>query len=465
MADRDGPGVGHGIGGGPGVGAVPEVPWAQPANGSNGGGPAASAAPPTPPAAPLMPPALPPGAETTGQMGAVAQSQAAASQSGAVSSQGSLPVQIPPSAPSDGAASAAVPAVAPVARAFPLIPEPEEDGDGSGAPGRNYVIGGNVLGIVLAVITVVALVWALVIALRTDNTPEALAARAAASKGSNSSGDSGALDTDTSTGAAATDATAGGAAAAAAGTDALGAAAGGDAAAGGGEAGGGGGGGGAFKFAPAAGTYAVSGSGFRKNTPPGNSTAVSDPSLVVTAAGGGCFSFKFNMDPGNYNDATLCGTTDGGVVLTKNVQYLKTVIVGNVAEENTASMTCSPPDIILPANPAPGASGAGGGNCIGKNSTPKAPGQNKQTSTFTVVGKETVSGVEAWHVHRAIKLAPADSQNTQNGTIEEDYWFATNNGMVMRWKQVTNATSVVASVINVVFQQQSDMTVTSPNPG
>lgn len=189
-----------------------------------------------------------------------------------------------------------------------------------------------------------------------------------------------------------------------------------------------------------------------------------NPSLVVANAGGGCYTFKFNVDPGNYNMPTFCGTTDGGIVITKNIQFLHTVIVGNVFEENTQTMICSPPDIVLPSNPSPGASVAGGGTCTGTNTTDKVPGKNVQTAKITVVGKETVSGVETWHIQRNVVIKPGDNLNTQDGTVVEDYWFSTSNGLVMRWKQNINATSVVAKVINVTFQQQSDITLTSPNP-
>lgn len=354
--------------------------------------------------------------------------------------------------------------MAPIPRASPLIPEPEVEGGGGAAYGRNYVIGGNVLGVALGIVTVVALVWALVVALRADNTPEALSARAVSNRSSSGAGTNAAFDTNTSAGGTSTDAASGDtSAASASGTDAAGTATG-DA---GGAAGGGSGGdaaGGAFRFAPAVGTYAATGTGSRKSTPPGNATAVANPSLEVTGAGAGCFDFKFSVDAGNWNLVTLCGTNDGGIVMPESSQYIRTVLVGTVAEESTENLACAPPDVMLPANPAPGVSGAVG-TCMGSNSSSKVPGRHKETAKSTVVGKETVAGVEAWHTRREISMEPGDSQNTQRGTIVEDYWYSTTNGLVLRWKQNVNVTTTVAGVMNVVFTQQSDIALTSPNPG
>ncbi|MFN8103564.1 MAG: hypothetical protein U0U69_03800 [Acidimicrobiia bacterium] len=363
------------------------------------------------------------------------------------------------SAPAGG-----VPAVVPVPRAFPLIPEPEVDGDGGGAGGRNYVIGGNVLGVVLAIITVVALVWALVIALRTDNTPEALAARASSNRNSSGGDNSGAADTNTSVGGTSTGtATGDTAAAGAAATDASGAATGDSGAAGGGGGGGSGGGAtaGAIKFAPPTGTYTVTGTGFHKATPPGSTIPLSNPSFEVSAAGSGCYFFKFTMDAGNWSGPTLCATSDGGVVMPKSEQYLKLAIGAN-GIENTQTLNCSPADIFLPGNAAPGVSGAGGGGCIGSNSSSLTPGTNKQTSTFTVVGKETVSGVEAWHIKRNITMVPNGGQNTQNGKVVEDWWLSTTNGLAVRWKQDVSATTTVVGIMSTTYVQQTDLTVTNP---
>lgn len=426
-------------------------------NGSNGGPGGGWPSPPTPPSAPAIAPPTPPDAMVTGQMSPVPSAQGAVPAANLAVRHDGPPVHIPVSSQ-----PGAVPAVAPVARAFALIPEPEEDSDGGGAGGRNYVIGGNVLGIVLGIITVVALVWALVIALRTDNTPEALAARSSSNR-STSGNNSGAQNTDTSATGTTTDTATGDttAAAGAAAADTSGAAAADSGAAAGGGSGAAAGGG--FKFAPAPGTYAVTGTGSRMNKPPGTSVPVSNPSLVVEAAGSGCFGFKFTMDPNNWNRETICGTSDGGLVLTKAEQYINTT-VGPISQPNTNTLVCSPPEIVLPANPAPGAGGAGGGTCIGTNSADLVPGKSQQTAKFVVVGKETVAGVPAWHVKRDIVLKPADSQNTQNGTMVEELWFSTTNGLILRWKENINATSVIAGAINTTYAQQLDLTLKSPNP-
>lgn len=370
---------------------------------------------------------------------------------------GPSPVLIPASA------AASPPAVAPVARAFPLIPEPEEDGAGGGATGHNYIVGGNVLGVVLGIITVVALIWALVVAIRAEPREEVLSARASANRSGQADG--GSVDADTSTGGSA--AASGDTSAAAAGADPAAAGASGDTSGGAaadGGAGGGGGGGGAFKFAPPPGKYAATGTGSRKTTPTGAVANVSNPSIEISGAGSGCVNYKVNMDPGNSNTQTLCATSDGGVVQSKNVQYLKTTIVANLSEENTSTLTCSPPEIMVPANVAAGVGGAGGGGCLGSNSSSKVPGKYQQKGTFTVVGKESVAGVEAWHISRVVDMTPATPENTQNGKIVEDIWYATTNGLPVRWSQKARATSKVANVIDVLFEQQVDITMTSTTP-
>lgn len=375
-----------------------------------------------------------------------------------------LPDDVDTGSPSLSAPSDAIPAVVPIPLALPLIPEPDVDGDGGGAAGRAYVIGGNVLGVVLGIVTVVALVWGLVIALRADNTPEAMAARSMSNRSSSGGDGSGALGTGTQVAGTSTDVTvdaSGTADTSGAATSAAGAA--GDAGTGAGGDSGGVAPGGAFKFAPATGTYAVTGTGFRKSTPPGTAVPVSNTSLEVAGAGAGCYNFTFTVDPGNWNQVTLCGTNDGGIVMPKSSQYIKTVLVGTVTEESTETLTCSPPDIMLPSNPAPGTRAAAGA-CIGSNSSTEVPGKHKETTANTVVGKETVAGVEAWHVRRNATMEPADSQNTQRGQVVEDYWFSTSNGLLMRWKQDVNVTTTVAAVLNVAFVQQSDLSVTSPNP-
>lgn len=461
------PGLDTGQGSVTTTGSPPWATGASPTNGAsqgpNGGAGNGWSAPPTPPAAPVMPPALPPGSEatgstTTGQFAQVGTGQAAGAASDRLPAVPGGPVDIPPTG-----ASGAVPAVAPIPRAFPLIPEPEVDGDGGGAGGRNYVIGGNVLGVVLAIITVVALVWALVIALRTDNTPEALAARSSSNRsGSNGGDNSAAMNTNTSGGESTTGTATGDTAAAGAAAAGDTGAAAGDTGGGGGAGGGSGGGAtvGAVKFAPPTGTYTVTGSGSHNATPPNLTVPVSNPSLEVTAAGSGCYFFKFTMDPGNWSGPTLCGTSDGGVVMPKSAQYLMLKI--GITMENTQTLNCSPPDIFLPGNAAPGVSGPGGGGCIGSNTSPMTPGKNKQTSTFTVVGKETVSGVQAWHVHREITMVPADSQNTQNGKVIEDWWISISDGLIVRFKQDVRATTTIVGVLDTTFTQQTDLTVTNP---
>lgn len=449
--------AGHGNGANGGAGA----------NGTNGGPPAPPAAPQAPlaPPPPPQPQALMPGSDPMPGPGLMPGADVTTGQFPQV---GHAPAAGPGQSPSAGgvlipSAAAASPAVAPVPRAFPLIPEPEEDGAGGGATGHNYIVGGNVLGIALGVITVVALVWALVVAIRTEPADESLSARASANRSSGQT-DGGSVDADTSTSGSAA-ATGGDTTAAAAGTDAAAGAASGDTSGGAADGGGGGAaGGGAFKFAPPPGKYAATGTGFRKNTPTGVVEKVSNPSIEIAAAGGGCVAFKANIDPGNSNTETLCATSDGGVVQTKNVQYLKTTIVANLTEENTSTMTCSPPEIMVPANVAAGVGGAGGGTCLGTNSSTKVPGKYQQTGTFTVVGKEQVAGVEAWHVRRAVKMAPASSDNTQAGTIGEDTWYATSNGLPVRWVQKANVTSTVAGVIKVLYEQEVDITMTSTTP-
>jgi len=356
------------------------------------------------------------------------------------------------------------PGFAPAQPRKPLIPEPDDASSRRGA----YVVGGNVLGAGLGVLTVAALVVSLVVAIHHKDPEPILASNAASRSGQAAGNGGGALDYSTSSNtaggaasastaeagtAATTDSALGGSAAETAAPDAV--------------AGGGTPTSGAFEFAPPTGKFTATGTGYRVNSPPGGAgTKVSNPSFEIKNVGNGCYDFKITLEPDNSNTETLCRTADGGVVQTKNVQYLRTVIVGNLAEVSTSTLICNPPTIAVPANPTPGQAGEAGGNCLGTNTSSKLPGVNKQVGAYTVVGKETVAGVEAIHVQKHVKMSPNDTQNTQNGDVTENAWYAP-NGLLVRWGQNVDATTCLVScaALTIKFHQESDLTVTSTTPG
>jgi len=348
-------------------------------------------------------------------------------------------------------------------RGVPLIPEPDDAGSRRNA----YVITGNVLGAALGVLTVAALIVSLVVAIRHED-PEPIYTATAGARSSQGSGDSGSLDYSTTggsstgsstgtvdSGSTASSGTTSGDTASTGETSAADSAGTGTSTASG-----------TLEYAPPTGKYAATGTGYRANTPPGGAgVQVSNPSFEVKSLGSGCYDTKANADPGNYTTLTFCATTDGGVVQPKNVQFLHTPLVGTLAEDNMATLNCKPPALVLPANPTPGQSGDLGGDCVGSSSSNKVPGTYRQTGTYSILAKETVAGVEAIHLRQDIKQEPADSKNTQHGTMGQDIWFAP-NGLIVRFAAKIDATSciVTCQAMVVKFHDEFDLTVTSTTP-
>jgi hypothetical protein len=177
---------------------------------------------------------------------------------------------------------------------------------------------------------------------------------------------------------------------------------------------------------PAAGVYAATGGGTEHISFPPNSQR-DGPGIPVTVQllTGGCWRWRIDYNTAHWQEYDFCPTSAGASMFAnRNAQSWD---FGAMRVSNRAEFTCDPPGPVVVDRARSGDEFPN--DCTGSNSA--VSGTSVARGTSTILGAETVTiggrAVATVHEHRHQTMSGG-----QQGTIDEDWWVATADGMLVR---------------------------------
>ncbi|MCC7077224.1 MAG: hypothetical protein IT198_08875 [Acidimicrobiia bacterium] len=404
------------------------------------------------------------------------------------------PAMYPPQPPHTPSESAVVIWPGGAEQAGPLVPVIDAPGlpvpyDGAAVAastyarsrgGRRYALGGTVLGSCLGLLTALALVLAGIAAVQRDEKKVNME-----TQGSSASGEGGGTtDYNTSGGSTKGSSSAGtagsttGTGGSTGGQSSNTGSGGGDGGGAGGGGGGGSGGGGSGVKRPPQGKWAAAGEGSEAFSAGNVRNSWSDMTFEVIYDGD-CWIEKMTMHSKRWAELLFCPTNDGGLVLslTRTYNIMPVLSLGEI--HNLATTKCEPVRVYMSGNMEAGQQ-LNAGSCVNTNEqcgkgftgckvSPLIPDSSVDQATVTVIGKEVVSGQEAWHVQMNQSMV-SQTGKVQGSVItvdphnQEHFWFRTTDGLPLRMDRVTNAKTTTTVGIVSTFKETGSMWIAEPPP-
>jgi hypothetical protein len=177
---------------------------------------------------------------------------------------------------------------------------------------------------------------------------------------------------------------------------------------------------------PVAGVYTVEGEGEERiSTPPNAQNDGAQMPLSVTYLPDGCWTLRLDYNVAHWQEWDLCPR--GDQLLLMGQRNYQAWDFGFMKVDNTGTFACDPPAPIVVGDPAPGSTAYH--HCTGTNTA--SAGESTSQGPATVVGNEVLSiggqDVVTIHQHRAQTMSGG-----QEGTVDEDWWYATDTGLPVR---------------------------------
>lgn len=207
---------------------------------------------------------------------------------------------------------------------------------------------------------------------------------------------------------------------------------------------------------PAEGVYRYEGTGSESLSNPPR-TQAEGPELPGTVTHGvdGCWDFRLDYSTNHWRRWTYCVT--GGRLVQQGSEVYQRWDFGTFAVDNTTTMTCRPPPVIMEAGMAVGDRWRA--ECRGEST--QISGTTISAGTHRLVGIEslTVGGrpVEAFHFRDRRTVSGA-----QSGTERFDSWLSP-EGLVLRGRQRI-AVDSDSPLGRVTYTQQSEFALASLDP-
>ncbi len=186
---------------------------------------------------------------------------------------------------------------------------------------------------------------------------------------------------------------------------------------------------------PRPGVYLYSGTGEdRLSLPPLSQAQGPTMPATVTAGRSGCWSLRIDYSTHHWQSWDYCW--QGPDMVQTGGRFWQLWNVGPFSITNLTSLTCSPPAMVLPADPKPGRTWAT--SCGGTSTA--VSGRMQSAGTLTYLGRVgvTVGGrtVQADH----FLLTRTDS-GSQQGTERYESWLAPGSGLPLQLHQSISVTT------------------------
>ena len=212
----------------------------------------------------------------------------------------------------------------------------------------------------------------------------------------------------------------------------------------------------AGRFVPAEGVDAYTGSGSESLSSPPKSQS-EGPSIpgTVTHRDDGCWTLRLDYSSNHWREWTFCVRNDQLTEVANQVFQRWDFVVSTI--DNLATMTCSPPNVILVPDPTPGATWPA--SCSGTNSQIEGTLVSAGTHRYIGTASERVDGetIDAFHFRDRRTVT-----GSQTGTERFDFWLAP-TGLPVRGRQRIEVESD-SPIGRVTYRQESAFSLVSLVP-
>ncbi len=198
---------------------------------------------------------------------------------------------------------------------------------------------------------------------------------------------------------------------------------------------------------PVPGVYVVTGQGREHiSFPPNSQTDGPIMPVTVQPLDAGCWRWHIDYNTAHWQEYDFCPR--GSQLILVGDRNAQSWDFGTMHIANRAEFTCDPPAPIVVDDPRPGSSYPN--TCTGQNTA--VSGKTTVTGPAEIVGSEqlTIGGTSVPAVHERRHQTMSGGQQ---GTLDEEWWFAADTGMPLRVQRTYSLRS--ASPIGTIGYTES----------